>query len=133
MPEARLADFSPGAPALAALHLTPWDAATLECELQYEGYARRQTAWVERAAERESALIPDGFDYGALRGLRIEARQALTAAQPATLGAAGRLAGVTPADLALLEIAQVRAERLAAEIGTRGGREQAAVPVVVPD
>ena len=117
MPDARLADLLPAAPAVAALGLTPWDAATLECDLQYEGYAKRQTAWVERAAERESAPIPDGFDYVGLRGLRTEARQALTAARPATLGAAGRLAGVTPADVALLEIAQVRAGRCAQENG----------------
>ena len=111
MPDARLADLLPAAPVGAALGLTPWDAATLECDLQYEGYARRQTAWVDRASERESAEIPDDFDYGALRGLRTEARQALVAARPATLGAAGRLAGVTPADVALLEIAQARSAK----------------------
>lgn len=109
MPEARLAELLPGAPELQALGLTPWDAATLECDLQYEGYAKRQTAWVERATERETAAIPDGFDYAGLRGLRTEARQKLAVARPPTLGAAGRIAGVTPADVALLEIVLARA------------------------
>ncbi len=110
-PEARAADLFPAAPELRGFGLTPADWDTLESDVQYEGYAKRQTQWVERAAEREMAAFPDAFDYAGVRGLRHEARQKLSAARPATLGAAGRLAGVTPADVALLEIMLARAAR----------------------
>ncbi len=112
MPGGSIASLRALAPELDAIALTPGDAETLECDLQYEGYARRQSAWVERASEREQAPIPDAFEYESVRGLRIEARQSLLGVRPATLGAAGRLAGVTPADLALLEVALARRARL---------------------
>ena len=95
-------------PELAAHGLTAEDGYTLEADVLYEGYARRQQAWVERGGERERTAIPDGFAYAAVHGLRAEARQALEAAVPSTLGQALRLAGVTPADVALLEIAVSR-------------------------
>ena len=75
------------------------------------GHARRQQAWVERGGEREATAVPDGFDYGSVRGLRHEAVQTLSAARPATLGQALRLAGVTPADVALLEVTLARHAR----------------------
>jgi tRNA uridine 5-carboxymethylaminomethyl modification enzyme len=111
-PGGTLAALRALAPELAELGLTADDEETLESDVLYEGYARRQTAWVERAAEREQLGVPDGFDYAAVRGLRIEARQTLSAVRPATLGAAGRLAGVTPADVALLEVALARSARV---------------------
>ncbi len=92
------------APELGALGLEEEDWSTLEADLQYEGYVRRQQDWVDRSAEREAAPIPDSFDYATVGGLRGEALQTLTEARPQTLGSASRLAGVTPADLALLEI-----------------------------
>ncbi len=110
-PGASFEALLPLAPELAAFGLTVGDVETLEADVQYEGYARRQTAWVARASERELAEIPDRFDYAGVRGLRAESRQALTSALPGTLGAAGRLAGVTPADVALLEVALARAAR----------------------
>ena len=96
-------------PEAAGWGLTRGDRATLLAEATYRGYAERQRRWVERGGERERTEVPEGFDYGAVRGLRAEAREALSAARPATLGAAGRLAGVTPADVALLEVALRRA------------------------
>jgi tRNA uridine 5-carboxymethylaminomethyl modification enzyme len=98
-------------PQLAEAGLRQRDWETLEADVLYAGYARRQQAWVERGAAREGTAIPAAFDFGAVRGLRNEAVHSLQEALPSTLGAAGRLAGVTPADLALLEIAMVKGAR----------------------
>ena len=102
------------APDLQELGLSADEWSSLEADVQYEGYARRQQDWVERAADREQRSVPEDFDFGAVRGLRSEAVETLTKARPQTLGSAGRLAGVTPADLALLEIALERQVRAAA-------------------
>ncbi|TAH35592.1 MAG: tRNA uridine-5-carboxymethylaminomethyl(34) synthesis enzyme MnmG [Planctomycetota bacterium] len=99
------------APELSLLNLTSSDWSTLAADVQYEGYVRRQQDWVDRGAEREAATLPDDLDFSTVRGLRFEAREVLTRTRPATLGAASRLAGVTPADLALLEVTLARRER----------------------
>ena len=91
------------------LHTRDWE--TLEADVQYAGYAKRQAAWVERGASRESTDIPTDFDFQKVAGLRNEARLTLQETRPLTLGSAGRLAGVTPADVALLEIALARYAR----------------------
>ncbi|MGB0953643.1 MAG: tRNA uridine-5-carboxymethylaminomethyl(34) synthesis enzyme MnmG [Planctomycetota bacterium] len=91
------------------LHKRDWE--TLEADVQYAGYAKRQAAWVERSAERESTEVPADFDYQTIPGLRNEARMTLEETRPQTLGSAGRLAGVTPADVALVEIALARQAR----------------------
>jgi len=60
---------------------------------------------VERAARMEDYALTAGLDYlddGAVRGLRAEAREKLARFRPLTVGQAGRLAGVTPADVAAL-------------------------------
>ncbi|MCP4094072.1 MAG: tRNA uridine-5-carboxymethylaminomethyl(34) synthesis enzyme MnmG [Planctomycetes bacterium] len=98
-------------PELAEQNMAQRDWETLEADVMYAGYAKRQQSWVERSASREQTEIPADFDPKELRGLRGEAVIALSEARPATLGAAGRLAGVTPADLALLEIALVKSTR----------------------
>ena len=102
------------APDLQELGMSADEWSSLEADVQYEGYARRQQDWVERAADREQRSVPEDFDFRAVRGLRSEAIETLTEARPQTLGSAGRLAGVTPADLALLEIALERQARAAA-------------------
>ena len=53
----------------------------------------------------EGTELPLGMDFSSVTGLRSEAVESLLDARPETLGAAGRLAGVTPADIALLEVA----------------------------
>jgi len=80
-----------------------WEA--LEIDLRYEGYIVRQEASVERMRGQEAKPIPADLDYGRVRGLRSEARQKLEAFRPATLGQAGRISGVTPAEVALLSLA----------------------------
>lgn len=99
-------------PQLQELGLDREEWAGLEADLQYEGYARRQEGWVARAAEREAAELPDDLDLDGVRGLRTEAREALREFRPETLGAASRLAGVSPADVALLEVAVARLSSL---------------------
>ena len=95
-------------PSLQEADMTAADWDTLEADVLYAGYAKRQQAWVERSADREAMELPSNFDPATVPGLRAEAVTAIQESRPATLGAAGRLAGVTPADLALLEIALAR-------------------------
>ena len=76
----------------------------LETDLKYEGYIRRQEAQVERARAGESRSIPADLDYAVVPELRAEARQKLLKIRPVTFGQAGRISGITPSDLAILEI-----------------------------
>jgi tRNA uridine 5-carboxymethylaminomethyl modification enzyme len=73
-------------------------------ELKYEGYIRRQAVVVERMAKAEGVAIPEGVDYSSCRGLSREALEKLTAQRPSTLGQAGRIPGVTPADVGVLAV-----------------------------
>jgi tRNA uridine 5-carboxymethylaminomethyl modification enzyme len=98
-------------PDLLELGIPLHDWQTIEADVLYSGYASRQQAWVARGAEREAMKIPDDFDYDSVHGLRSEARSCLKQSLPTTMGQAGRMAGVTPADLAILEIALVRWQR----------------------
>ncbi len=93
---------------LDSLNLPPGDIATLDADRKYAGYTRRQEEWVERSKGLEDAALPLDLDYATVRGLRGEAVETLSEIQPETLGVAGRLAGVTPADVALLEVALKR-------------------------
>jgi tRNA uridine 5-carboxymethylaminomethyl modification enzyme len=72
--------------------------------LRYEGYIKRQALAVERLAKAEHTRIPAAFDYAQCRGLSREGREKLASQQPATLGQAGRIPGVTPADVAILSV-----------------------------
>jgi tRNA uridine 5-carboxymethylaminomethyl modification enzyme len=76
----------------------------VETDLKYEGYIRRQHDAIQRAERAESKRIPDTVDYDKVYGLRVEARQKFGNIRPATLGQAGRISGITPADVALLTI-----------------------------
>ena len=77
-------------------------AAQLEIEAKYAGYVERQDGEVARTRAREALRIPDGFDYSAVRGLSAEVCEKLALHRPATIGQAGRVAGVTPAAVSLL-------------------------------
>ncbi len=71
---------------------------------KYEGFVRRAEREAGRTANLDRFRIDSGIDFHTVAGLRIEARQRLTAAQPETIGQAGRLAGVTASDIAALLI-----------------------------
>ncbi len=71
-------------------------------ETKYEGYINKQLQHVERMKRLENKRIPASFDYEAIKGLRNEARYKLSHFRPATVGQAGRIAGVNPADISIL-------------------------------
>ncbi|MFC7553648.1 hypothetical protein ACFQU7_17505 [Pseudoroseomonas wenyumeiae] len=83
----------------------------LEAEALYAPYLQRQAAELRLIEREERAAIPAGLDFSAVPGLSNEMRQRLAAARPATLGGAGRVAGVTPAALAALAVHLRKAER----------------------
>lgn len=70
--------------------------------IKYDGYLQRQLKQVEQFKKLEERKIPEDIDYDAVPSLRIEARQKLKQYQPASLGQASRLAGVSPADISVL-------------------------------
>ncbi len=72
--------------------------------LRYEGYLDKERKQVEAFRKSEDTLLPQSFDYMTLDGLRIEARQKLTAHQPRSLGEAGRISGVSPGDITVLMV-----------------------------
>ena len=101
-PELSYADLRPFDPAPA--QLTAAEAEQVEITVKYEGYIRRQLRQVEDFANLEKHLIPENIDYSAIQGLRLEAREKLALVQPRNLGQAGRVSGVSPADIAALMI-----------------------------
>ncbi len=85
---------------------TPDEAVQEQVEIQakYEGYITRQNDQVERYLRQEGVRIPEDIDYAELPGLRIEARQKLMKFRPVSLGQAGRISGVSPADVTVLSV-----------------------------
>ncbi len=73
-------------------------------EAKYSGYIHRQAEQVERFHRLESRPIPVSFDFAAVPQLRAEAREKLSRVRPISLGQAGRISGISPADLAVLLI-----------------------------
>lgn len=80
-------------------------ASRLIADEQYAGYIDRQMREVQRLAAQEARPLPTDFDYSKVHGLRREAADTLNRFQPTTLGQAGRLAGITPADLMIISVA----------------------------
>jgi tRNA uridine 5-carboxymethylaminomethyl modification enzyme len=76
----------------------------LETEIKMAGYVGRQEAAIARAAAEETVLVPGNFDFRAVAALSLEAREKLSRIRPRTLGAAGRVPGITPADVAVLSV-----------------------------
>jgi tRNA uridine 5-carboxymethylaminomethyl modification enzyme len=71
-------------------------------DVKYAGYVTRQEEQVARQRRLSEKRIPASFDYARLSQLRFEARQKLSRVRPVTLAQAGRISGITPADIALL-------------------------------
>ena len=83
----------------------------VEISVKYAGYIARQQRQVEEMRRLESKALPPELDYSTLTGLRLEARQKLGQIRPQNLGQAGRISGVSPADVAALMIHLERLER----------------------
>ena len=96
---ADIAPFDAGRPELPA-------AVTQEVEIQikYAGYLERQQRQVAEFKKEESRLLPADIRYADIPGLRLEAREKLDAIRPMSIGQAGRISGVSPADIAVLLI-----------------------------
>ena len=76
----------------------------VEIQLKYAGYLERQEKQVAEFKKEEARLLPADLDYNAINGLRLEARQKLSQIRPLSIGQAGRISGVSPADIAVLLI-----------------------------
>ena len=74
----------------------------IETNFKYEGHLGRQQTQIDRMSRQEGKRLPEDLDYTTIRGLKKEAQVRFTEIRPATLGQAGRIPGITPADLALL-------------------------------
>ena len=96
---ADIAPFDPNRPELP-------EPVTEEVEIQikYAGYLERQSKQVAEFKKEESRLLPNDLDYHQVAGLRLEARQKLSEIRPMSIGQAGRISGVSPADIAVLLI-----------------------------
>lgn len=76
----------------------------VEIELKYEGYIKRQLADIEEARRLEKKKLPRDVDYSQIKGLRLEAGEKLNKVRPENIGQAGRISGVSPADISVLLI-----------------------------
>ena len=101
-PQVSYADIAP----FDANHPDLPEAVTEEVEIQikYAGYLARQEKQVAEFRREEARAIPEDIDYRAITGLRLEAQEKLSAIRPVSVGQAGRISGVSPADIAVLLI-----------------------------
>ena len=84
--------------------LPPEVSEAVYTAVKYEGYIKRQMAEADRSRRLEDKRLPADIDYQKINGLRLEARQKLSAQRPETLGQAARISGVSPADISVLMI-----------------------------
>lgn len=98
-PDVRFADV-----AGVMANVAPAVGERLETEVKMAGYVGRQEAAIARAAADEACVMPDDLDYRAVAALSLEARDKLSRVRPRTLGAAARVPGITPADVAVLSV-----------------------------
>ena len=85
-------------------HLTRAEALTLETDIKYEGYIKKQLAEAARFEKLEKRILPEEIDYSAIRGISLEAAQKLAKFRPHSIGAASRISGISPADISVLLI-----------------------------
>ena len=83
----------------------------IETNFKYEGHLGRQQTQITRMSRQENRRLPDDLDYSTIRGLKKEAQVRFTEIRPATLGQAGRIPGITPADVTLLVVWLEKLER----------------------
>ena len=83
----------------------------VEIELKYEGYIKRQKADIAEMRRLEQKALPGNVDYSQVQGLRLEAGEKLNRVKPENIGQAGRISGVSPADISVLLIWLAARER----------------------
>ncbi|MDQ2711949.1 MAG: tRNA uridine-5-carboxymethylaminomethyl(34) synthesis enzyme MnmG [Acidobacteriota bacterium] len=103
-PEARLERLEAWLAQQMGEQLVRGVATTVETESKYAGYLAQQERQIRQLHDSEERSIPATFTYGAIPGLSNEVRQKLIRVRPTTLGQAGRIPGVTPAAVAVLDI-----------------------------
>ena len=91
-------------PEVAAMELTDEAIEAVLIEARYEGYLGRQSRQIEDFRHLENIRLPEKLDYATVPHLRFEAKEKLSAHRPHNLGQAGRIGGITPADLMVLQI-----------------------------
>ena len=110
---ARLADLV-RRPQISYADIGPFDASRpvlspavqqeVEIQLKYAGYLEKQLKQVAEFKKEEARLLPADIDYLSIAGLRLEAQEKLDKIRPMSIGQAGRISGVSPADIAVLLI-----------------------------
>jgi tRNA uridine 5-carboxymethylaminomethyl modification enzyme len=103
-PDSNMAERLPELPAIRSAGYARDVLEAIVVDAKYEGYLAKQERLVALQRSLDSKRIPSGLDYAAIEHLRAEAKEKLTAFQPATLGHASRLSGITPADITVLQV-----------------------------
>ncbi|HYF82266.1 MAG TPA: tRNA uridine-5-carboxymethylaminomethyl(34) synthesis enzyme MnmG [Clostridia bacterium] len=100
-------------------------AEEIEIVIKYEGYIKRQLQQAEQFKKLENKKVPQDIDFTIIKGLSLEARQKLNNINPANLGQASRISGVSPADVSVLMIyiEQKRRERKGEQAGKQGSTD----------
>ena len=88
----------------AEVFLSEQEKISVEVEVKFSGYLKRQEEEISKVKRMERTSIPEAFDYDAINGLGVEVTERLRRVRPATLGQASRISGVTPAALSLLAV-----------------------------
>ena len=101
-------------PQISYMDMTPFDPQRpeldravineVEISLKYDGYIKRQLKQVEEFSRMEDKKLPEDLDYSEIRGLRLEAAEKLNRIKPLSFGQAGRISGVSPADISVLMV-----------------------------
>jgi len=94
---------------LSEFHVELWPQ--IETNFRYEGHLGRQQTQINRMARQEGKKIPSDMDYAAIRGLKKEAQVRFSEIRPLTIGQAGRIPGITPADVGMLAVWLEKLER----------------------
>ena len=101
-PEIGIKDLAELEPAWS--EASPAAAELAEIQVKYAGYLEKEEQMIRKARQMEEIRLPQDIEYAKIEHLRLEARQKLDRQKPVSLGAAGRIPGVNPADVAVLQV-----------------------------
>ncbi len=115
-PGAKAQEIMPIHPKLSGLKIPQKVIESIEIEAKYEGYILKENELVERFRKAEKMTLPEDVDYFEIEEIRFESREKMAAIRPSSIGQAGRIPGVTPADIAILLV-----RRKAGNLPRKGG------------